>query len=88
MADTTIEKAATGQQPDAATSTTIDADFTRLVTPTEATEWREAETLQALRDGIVSLGLRPGAAVALFALCSSHAKAAALRMVAEREARS
>lgn len=47
---------------------------------------REAESLQALRDGIIALGLSPGAAVSLFALASSYGKASACRMLADREA--
>lgn len=48
---------------------------------------READSLQALRDGIVALGLSPGAAVSLFALASSYGKASASRMIADRAAR-
>jgi len=58
-----------------------------ITAPSKSAHDREAECLQALRDGIIALGLQPGAAVSLFALASSYGKASASRMLADREAR-
>ncbi|WP_439641295.1 hypothetical protein [Nevskia sp.] len=60
---------------------------TCTVSPVKSPAEREADCLQALREGIVALGIQPGAAVSLFALASSYGKASACRMLADREAR-